>query len=42
LRGYSLAAERARKRDHQDLLVMLRGAQYDQRNFEKLLTTLEP
>jgi hypothetical protein len=42
MRALTKAAERARKRDHRDLLVMLRGAQYDRRDFEKLLNALEP
>lgn len=42
LRAYTLAAERTRKRDHRDLLALLRGAQYERRDFEKLLDALEP
>jgi hypothetical protein len=41
LRAYSQAAGRARKRDHADLLVLLRGAQYDQDTYAKLLNALE-
>lgn len=40
--AYSQAVERARKRHHRDLLVLLRGAQYDRDAFTKLLTALEP
>lgn len=41
-RAYSQAADRARKRQHQDTLVVLRGAQYDREGFAKLLKSLEP
>jgi hypothetical protein len=42
LRAYSQAADRAKKREHRDLLVLLRGAQYDQEAFTQLLNKLEP
>jgi hypothetical protein len=42
MRALTKAAERARKRDHRDLLMMLRGAQYGRAEFEKLLDVLEP
>lgn len=42
VRAYSQAVERARTRHHRDLLVLLRGAQYDQDAFTKLLNALEP
>jgi hypothetical protein len=42
VRAYSQAVESARKRHHRDLLVLLRGAQYDQDAFTKLLNAMEP
>jgi hypothetical protein len=41
LRAYSLAVVRAKKREHRDLLVLLRGSQYERRDFEKLIEALE-
>lgn len=42
VRAYSQAVESARKRHHRDLLVLLRGAQYDPDAFTKLLNAMEP
>lgn len=41
LRAYGQAAERARRRDLRDLLVIVRGAQYDKAGFQKLTKALE-
>jgi len=41
LRAYSIAVERARRRENRDLLVLLRGSQYDKTEFMKLLGALE-
>jgi hypothetical protein len=32
--------DRARRREHRDLLVMLRGAQYEKKDFDKLIKAL--
>lgn len=37
---YSQAAERAKRRENRDMLVMLRGAQYERKDFEKLLKAM--
>jgi len=39
-RIFSEAADRERRRKNRDMLFMLRGAQYDKAEFEKLLKAL--
>ena len=41
LKSYSIATERAKRRDNRDLLVLLRGATYEKADFKKLLKALD-
>jgi hypothetical protein len=41
VRAYSVAAERARRRHNRDLLLLMRGSQFDKAGFEKFMRALE-
>jgi len=41
VKAFLMAGGAAQRREHKDFLFLLRGAQYDPKNFKKLLKSLE-